>query len=88
MKPKRTLLASGRSVSALIALIAGGVLLGGGTVHELRDPFARLGLAHVFALSGLHVGILAGLALLVLRRPAAGAGGAASNLLSRRRAPM
>lgn len=51
----------------LEASVAGAVLLGQGLDGDLRDPFASLGLAHLFALSGLHVGIIAGLGLLILR---------------------
>ncbi len=47
--------------------MARAVLLGQGLPADLRDPFASLGLAHLFALSGLHVGIIAGLGLLLLR---------------------
>ena len=54
------------------AAVAAAVLLGGGADPEIRDTFARLGLAHLFALSGLHVGILAGLALFALRPAHAG----------------
>ncbi len=50
------------------AALLASVLLGGGSDRAQREPFARLGLAHLFALSGLHVGIVAGL-LLVLIRP-------------------
>lgn len=49
------------------ASVAAAVLLGYGLAGDLRDPFASLGLAHLFALSGLHVGIIAGLGLLLLR---------------------
>ena len=49
------------------ASLAASVLLGGGSERYLREPFARLGLAHLFALSGLHVGILVGLVLLLLK---------------------
>ncbi len=49
------------------AQLAGAVLLGGGAQPELREAFVRLGLAHLFALSGLHVGIVAGLLLVVIR---------------------
>jgi competence protein ComEC len=48
------------------ASLAGAVLLGGGVQSHLREPFVRLGLAHLFALSGLHVGIVSGLLLVVL----------------------
>jgi competence protein ComEC len=51
----------------LEASVAGAVLLGQGLAGDLREPFASLGLAHLFALSGLHVGIIAGLGLLLLR---------------------
>jgi len=49
------------------ASLAASVLLGGGSERHLREPFARLGLAHLFALSGLHVGILVGLIILLLK---------------------
>jgi len=47
--------------------IAAAVLLGGGASRPLREGFTRLGLAHLFALSGLHVGIVSGLVLVLLR---------------------
>ncbi|HOX26410.1 MAG TPA: ComEC/Rec2 family competence protein [Candidatus Krumholzibacteria bacterium] len=47
--------------------LAGAVLLGGGTTRPVRESFARLGLAHLFSLSGLHVGIVSGLVLCLLR---------------------
>ncbi len=62
----------GRGLPERERSIAGSVLLGGGSMGELRDPFARLGLAHLFALSGLHVGILAGLCLLAAKPTGAG----------------
>ncbi len=49
------------------ASLAGSVLLGGGSDRALRDPFARLGLSHLFALSGLHVGILAAILMAALK---------------------
>lgn len=49
------------------AALAQAILLGGGSQRDLREPFSRLGLAHLFALSGLHVGIVGGLLLLGLR---------------------
>lgn len=49
------------------APVARAVLLGLGLPDNLRAAFAGLGLAHLFALSGLHVGIIAGLGLLALR---------------------
>lgn len=49
------------------AALAAAVLLGGGVDRNLREPFVKLGLAHLFALSGLHVGIVSGVLLLVLR---------------------
>lgn len=61
-----------------------GVLLGekGGIPDSALDSFRRAGTAHLLAVSGLHVGALAGVALLALRRmnlppwwQAAGAGG-------------
>ena len=36
-------------------------------LDELNDSFQRVGLAHIMAISGLHLGILAGLVLLVVR---------------------
>lgn len=47
--------------------IAAAVLLGDRLASHVRDPFVQLGLAHLFALSGLHVGILTGLGLMLLR---------------------
>ncbi len=57
------------------AALAAAVLLGGGADPGLREPFVRLGLAHLFALSGLHVGIVGGLLLLGLRCFVRGPGG-------------
>ncbi|MEZ4388732.1 MAG: ComEC/Rec2 family competence protein [Candidatus Krumholzibacteriia bacterium] len=56
-----------RGLPPLEADLARAVLLGDGLDADLRGPFTSLGLAHLFALSGLHVGILAGLAFVVLR---------------------
>lgn len=36
--------------------------------HELRIAFARCGIMHLLAVSGLHVGLVAGLPMLMLRR--------------------
>lgn len=49
------------------AAIARSVLLGGGFDSTQRSPFVAVGLAHLFALSGLHVGLVVGLGLLILR---------------------
>lgn len=59
------------------AVLLGSILLGerDPSGRDLRDPFARLGLAHLFAVSGLHVGLVAALALLLLRPFAIGPGG-------------
>ena len=57
----RGVLAAG--LPAREADLAGAVLLGGGAPAVLKEPFTRLGLAHLFALSGLHVGIVSGLLL-------------------------
>jgi competence protein ComEC len=46
--------------------LARGILLGTGTDAALRDPFQRLGLAHIFSVSGLHVGLIAALAMAVV----------------------
>lgn len=56
------------------AVLLGSILLGerDPSGRDLRDPFARLGLAHLFAVSGLHVGLVAALALLLLRPFASG----------------
>ena len=55
------------------AHLAGAVLLGDRTPHssDLARPFAGLGLSHLFAVSGLHVGVLVGVFLLPLDRLAA-----------------
>jgi len=47
-----------------------GVILGekGGMPDDVLDSFRRAGTAHLLAVSGLHVGALAGVALLALRR--------------------
>jgi len=53
------------------AELAGAVLLGNRTTGS-RDgavPFTDLGLAHLFAVSGLHVGILMGILMLILVFP-------------------
>lgn len=47
--------------------IAAAVLLGRRLDSRLRRPFAGLGLAHLFALSGLHVGIISAVGLALLR---------------------
>jgi len=46
--------------------LAGAILLGRRTAasREAARPFGQLGLAHLFAVSGLHVGVLLGLVLL------------------------
>lgn len=49
-------------------------------VRGLRDPFARLGLAHLFAVSGLHVGLIAAIVLALLRPLVRGATGRAAAL--------
>ncbi|MBD3221109.1 DNA internalization-related competence protein ComEC/Rec2 [bacterium] len=49
------------------ATVARAVLIGDRLPHAWRGTFTGLGLAHLFALSGLHVGILSGLGLLLLR---------------------
>ena len=43
---------------------------------ELRETFARTGLAHLLAISGFHVGVIAGLLLAALRLAGASARGA------------
>ncbi len=56
------------------AVLLGSILLGekDPSGRDLRDPFARLGLSHLFAVSGLHVGLVAALALILLRPFAVG----------------
>lgn len=56
--------------------LAGAVLLGVRTADSRREAaaFTELGLAHLFAVSGLHVGILAGLLLIIVRTAGGGAG--------------
>ncbi|MDO9172294.1 MAG: ComEC/Rec2 family competence protein [bacterium] len=56
------------------AVLLGSILLGekDPSGRDLRDPFARLGLSHLFAVSGLHVGLVAALALMLLRPFAVG----------------
>ncbi len=51
------------------AQLAAAVLLGARSQasRELSEPFADLGLAHLFAVSGLHVGVLLGVFLLPLQ---------------------
>lgn len=51
------------------AAVASSVLIGDRTMlaDELKDQFAQTGTMHLLAISGLHVGILLGLALLVCR---------------------
>jgi len=50
------------------------VLLGHRTegIHALRNAYATVGLGHLFAVSGLHVGLVAGVVLLILRGARAG----------------
>jgi len=50
------------------------VLLGHKTegIHALRNAYATVGLGHLFAVSGLHVGLVAGVVLLILRGVRAG----------------
>jgi competence protein ComEC len=59
------LLASGRSGALLASLSIGDR---SGLPNETRDAFARLGLAHLLAVSGLHLSMLAGLAFWSARR--------------------
>ncbi len=40
-----------------------------GIPPRLRESFARAGVAHLLAISGLHVGMIAGLAVAIVRRP-------------------
>lgn len=58
------------------AALIHGLLLGefDDTREDLRDAFARQGLAHVLSVSGFHVAVMAGLALFVLRIPGEGLG--------------
>ncbi len=58
------------------AEIAGAVILGVKTplARIAAKPFSKLGLAHLFALSGLHVGILLGILLLPARMVGLGPG--------------
>ena len=53
------------------AELAGAILLGNRTRGSRRGavPFTDLGLAHLFAVSGLHVGILMGILMLILALP-------------------
>ena len=50
--------------------VLAGMTLGGydGISAETRDDFARVGLAHLLAVSGTHIALLTGFLLLVLRR--------------------
>ncbi|MBK8166159.1 MAG: DNA internalization-related competence protein ComEC/Rec2 [bacterium] len=65
------------------ASLTGSVLLGARDPDSraASEPFADLGLAHLFAVSGLHVGILVGLVLVPARSVGAGAVGAALPVL-------
>lgn len=65
------------------AALTGSVLLGARDPgsRAASEPFADLGLAHLFAVSGLHVGILLGLVLAPARAAGAGAVGAALPVL-------
>jgi competence protein ComEC len=65
------------------AALTGSVLLGARDPgsRAASEPFADLGLAHLFAVSGLHVGILLGLVLVPARAAGAGAVGAALPVL-------
>lgn len=49
-----------------------------GLDREVRDRFARAGLSHLLAISGLHVGLVAGLLLLGARLARLGAGAAST----------
>jgi len=52
-----------------IRAVLGAVTLGtrGRLSRELKNDFARVGVAHLFSISGLHVGVLAALLLLIVR---------------------
>lgn len=54
----------GEPGAVLRALVVGDK---GGISHEFRDRFARAGVAHLLAISGLHIAIVGGLAYLFFR---------------------
>ncbi len=64
----------GRLFSEPEAGLVGAVLLGAKTAEsrEASEPFTGLGLAHLFSLSGLHVGIILGILLIPARALALG----------------
>ncbi len=66
----------GRGLPPREAGLLAGVLLGrrDGALAAAREPFAELGLAHLFAVSGLHVGILLGVLAAVTAPLRAGPG--------------
>lgn len=61
-----TLLGKGSRKGRLVSAIALGYLPSGGETRELRQSFARSGVAHVLAVSGFHLGIIASLLSLLL----------------------
>lgn len=64
------LLVSGTSPDSLQSAILSALLLGyrQSLPVSLRDRFARTGTLHVFAISGLHVGVMASIFIAVLKR--------------------
>ncbi|MEM1424872.1 MAG: ComEC/Rec2 family competence protein, partial [Planctomycetota bacterium] len=57
--------ADGSETSALLRALVLGER--DGAYRELSEPFTRSGLAHVLAISGMHLGVLAGLGALLVR---------------------
>jgi len=49
------------------SMLKGMMLSKGAIPYQIRDMFTKIGVAHILAISGLHVGIIAGLILLILR---------------------
>jgi len=66
---RRVSAAISRSMKRDEAAVLGGILLGDRSLirPELTEDFSRSGLAHVLAVSGLHVGLMAALAIGVCR---------------------
>ncbi|OJX14006.1 MAG: hypothetical protein BGO77_01415 [Caedibacter sp. 37-49] len=58
------------TISGSAGAIAAALITGdrAGISEELREHFANSGLAHILAISGLHLSIVAGLAFLILRK--------------------
>ncbi len=49
------------------SLLSGMMLKRGATPFQIRDMFAKIGVVHILAISGLHVGIMSGIFLSIFR---------------------